>query len=72
MRLKHCYNFHDFRELARRRLPGPIFNYIDGRDQLRQLGEVHGHPPRLVPVSSFTPSVPAVSDRATAVMKTLR
>ena len=30
MRLKHCYNFHDFRELARQRLPGPIFNYIDG------------------------------------------
>ena len=30
MRLKHCHNFHDFRELARRRLPGPIFNYIDG------------------------------------------
>ena len=30
MRLKHCVNFHDFRELARRRLPGPIFNYIDG------------------------------------------
>ena len=30
MRLNHCYNFHDFRELARRRLPGPIFNYIDG------------------------------------------
>ena len=30
MRLKNCYNFHDFRELARRRLPGPIFNYIDG------------------------------------------
>jgi len=30
MRLQHCYNFHDFRELARRRLPGPIFNYIDG------------------------------------------
>ncbi len=28
--VKHCYNFHDFRELARRRLPGPIFNYIDG------------------------------------------
>src|SRR3546814_7260958 len=24
------YNFHDFRRLARRRLPGPIFNYIDG------------------------------------------
>ena len=30
MRLKHCHNFHDFRELARRRLPGPIFDYIDG------------------------------------------
>ena len=30
MRLKHCYNFHDFRELTQRRLPGPIFNYIDG------------------------------------------
>jgi L-lactate dehydrogenase (cytochrome) len=30
VRLKHCYNFHDFRELARQRLPGPIFNYIDG------------------------------------------
>jgi L-lactate dehydrogenase (cytochrome) len=30
VRLKHCTNFHDFRELARRRLPGPIFNYIDG------------------------------------------
>ena len=30
MRLNHCHNFHDFRELARRRLPGPIFNYIDG------------------------------------------
>jgi len=30
MRLRDCYNFHDFRTLARRRLPGPIFNYIDG------------------------------------------
>ena len=30
MRLTNCHNFHDFRELARRRLPGPIFNYIDG------------------------------------------
>src|SRR3954464_2944903 len=30
MRLTECHNFHDFRELARRRLPGPIFNYIDG------------------------------------------
>ena len=30
MRLGDCHNFHDFRELARRRLPGPIFDYIDG------------------------------------------
>jgi isopentenyl diphosphate isomerase/L-lactate dehydrogenase-like FMN-dependent dehydrogenase len=30
MRLTDCHNFHDFRELARRRLPAPIFNYIDG------------------------------------------
>jgi L-lactate dehydrogenase (cytochrome) len=30
MRLNQCHNFSDFRELARRRLPGPIFNYIDG------------------------------------------
>ena len=30
MRLSDCHNFHDFRELARRKLPGPIFNYIDG------------------------------------------
>ena len=30
MRLSHCHNFHDFRRLARRRLPAPIFNYIDG------------------------------------------
>jgi len=30
MRLRDCQNFHDFRELARRRVPGPIFDYIDG------------------------------------------
>ena len=30
MRLSDCYNTSDFRELARRRLPGPIFHYIDG------------------------------------------
>src|SRR3954454_10904246 len=30
MRLGHCFDYNDFRELARRRLPGPIFNYIDG------------------------------------------
>ncbi len=30
MSLHRCYNFHDFRRLAQRRLPGPIFDYIDG------------------------------------------
>ena len=30
MRLNQCHNFHDFRKLAKRRLPSPIFNYIDG------------------------------------------
>jgi L-lactate dehydrogenase (cytochrome) len=30
MRLRDCHNFHDFRALAKRRLPGPNFNYIDG------------------------------------------
>ncbi|MFY0595472.1 MAG: alpha-hydroxy-acid oxidizing protein [Cognatishimia sp.] len=30
MRLTDCHNFGDFRRLAKRRLPGPIFHYIDG------------------------------------------
>ena len=30
MALRNCHNFHDFRCLAKRRLPGPIFDYIDG------------------------------------------
>ena len=30
MRLDNCHNFRDFRALARRKLPAPIFNYIDG------------------------------------------
>ena len=30
MRLSDCHNFQDFRRLAKRRLPGPIFNYLDG------------------------------------------
>ena len=28
--IKQCNNIDDFRSLARRRLPGPIFHYIDG------------------------------------------
>lgn len=30
MRLEDCHNFSDFRRLAKRRLPAPIFDYIDG------------------------------------------
>jgi L-lactate dehydrogenase (cytochrome) len=30
LRLQNCHNFHDFRRMAQQRLPGPIFNYIDG------------------------------------------
>jgi L-lactate dehydrogenase (cytochrome) len=30
MRLDDCHNIDDFRELARRRLPWPVFDYIDG------------------------------------------
>ena len=30
MRLKNCYRTSDFRQLAKRRLPSPIFHYIDG------------------------------------------
>ena len=30
MSLKKCYNFEDFRILAKKKLPAPIFHYIDG------------------------------------------
>src|SRR4026208_17686 len=30
VRVNRCNNIGDFRTMARRRLPGPIFNYIDG------------------------------------------
>jgi len=30
LRLKNCYKTEDFRQLAKRRLPSPIFHYIDG------------------------------------------
>src|SRR5436853_7207751 len=33
MVLRNCHNFHDFRRLAKQRLPGPIFDYIDGKVQ---------------------------------------
>tara|TARA_Y100000590_G_scaffold99330_2_gene112969 strand:- start:1576 stop:2724 length:1149 start_codon:yes stop_codon:yes gene_type:complete len=30
MNLKDCHNFNDFRRLAKKKLPSPIFHYIDG------------------------------------------
>jgi L-lactate dehydrogenase (cytochrome) len=30
VRVDRCNNIWDFRSMARRRLPGPIFHYIDG------------------------------------------
>ncbi len=30
MNLNDCYNFDDFRRLAKQKLPSPIFHYIDG------------------------------------------
>ena len=30
MQLKHCHSVYDFRRLAKKRLPSPIFHYIDG------------------------------------------
>ncbi len=30
MSLNNCYNFDDFRKLAKKKLPSPIFHYIDG------------------------------------------
>ncbi len=30
MSINNCYNFEDFRKIAKRKLPAPIFHYIDG------------------------------------------
>ena len=30
MKINDCYNFEDFRKLAKKKLPAPIFHYIDG------------------------------------------
>ena len=43
MKLKDCHNFSDFRELAKRKLPSPIFHYIDGAadDEITYLSLIH-------------------------------
>ena len=41
MSLKNCYNFSDFRKLAKKKLPSPIFHYIDGgADDEKTLKEI--------------------------------
>ena len=30
MKLNDCHNVDDFRKLAKKKLPSPIFHYIDG------------------------------------------
>ena len=30
MKLNDCHNINSFRHLAKKKLPSPIFNYIDG------------------------------------------
>ena len=30
MSIKDCYNIEDFKKLAKKKLPAPIFHYIDG------------------------------------------
>ena len=43
MNLNDCHNFQDFRKLARKRLPSPIFHYIDGAadDEVTYLSLIH-------------------------------
>jgi len=45
MNLNDCYNFSDFRKLAKRKLPSPIFHYIDGgADDETTLKRNYPHP----------------------------
>jgi L-lactate dehydrogenase (cytochrome) len=50
--LKKVFNVSDLRALARKRLPAPLFNYIDGGadDETNVLGNVHAYDnARLIP-----------------------
>jgi L-lactate dehydrogenase (cytochrome) len=46
VRIDQCNSIRDFRLMARRRLPGPIFHYIDGAaddDQIRMFADFLDH-----------------------------
>jgi len=30
MQINNCHNVHDFRKMAKSRIPAPLFHYIDG------------------------------------------
>ena len=34
MNINDCYNFDDFRKLAKKKLPAPIFHYIETQTHL--------------------------------------
>src|SRR5712671_4605588 len=62
VRIDRCYNVKDFRSLARRRLPGPIFHYIDGQQMMRSpSGEI----PRPMNVATSCPTSSWVSKPST-------
>jgi L-lactate dehydrogenase (cytochrome) len=72
MRLSDCHNIDDFRALARRRLPWPVFDYIDGAadDELTKarntaaFAEVDLVPEVLAGVAEVDPSVTIMGRRS--------
>ena len=55
MKLSDCHNSEDFRRLAQRRLPAPVFHYIDGgADDVRSLSSAT---PRLSSSCDLVPDV---------------
>ena len=40
MNINDCYNFEDFRKLAKKKLPSPIFHYIDGGADAKNAVEI--------------------------------
>ena len=72
MRLADCHNIDNFRELARRRLPWPVFDYIDGAadDELTKarntaaFADVDLVPDVLVGVAEIDPSCTIMGRRS--------